>query len=67
MIKCTLCHDIGWVCEEHPGRPWAGPKACGCGAAGMPCSLCNVPEDGKVLRMPDGFEIDDDKDDGWLH
>jgi hypothetical protein len=67
MIKCTLCQDVGWVCEEHPGRPWAGAKACGCGAAGMPCSLCNAPDDGGAPRMPDGFEIDDDKNEGWLH
>ena len=24
-MKCTLCQDIGWVCEEHPGRPCAPP------------------------------------------
>jgi hypothetical protein len=31
----------------------------------MPCPACNVPEDGEAPRMPDGFEIEDDKD-GWL-
>jgi hypothetical protein len=61
MIKCTLCHDVGWVCEEFPGRSF-----CGCGAAGMPCSLCNAPEDGEAPRMPDGFKIEDDKG-SWLH
>jgi hypothetical protein len=34
MTKCTLCRDIGWVCERHPQLPWDGPKACGCGAPG---------------------------------
>jgi hypothetical protein len=24
-MKCTLCQDIGWVCETHPGKPWNGP------------------------------------------
>lgn len=66
MMECTLCQDVGWVCEEHPGRPWAGPRACGCGAAGIPCPLCNVSEDGEAPRMPDGFEIEDN-DEGWLH
>jgi hypothetical protein len=66
MIKCTLCHDCGWVCETHAGRPWDGPQACSCGAAGMPCPWCNIPEDGEEPRMPEGFEIDVDKD-GWRH
>lgn len=66
MIKCTLCQDIGWICEEHSGRPWAGAYACGCGAAGMPCPHCNVPEAGEAPRMPVGFDTEDDKDD-WLH
>jgi hypothetical protein len=28
MMVCKRCDDSGWVCEEHPGRPWAGPHAC---------------------------------------
>jgi hypothetical protein len=20
-MKCTLCQDIGWLCEIHPGKP----------------------------------------------
>ena len=66
MSICTRCDDCGWVCEEHPGRPWGGPHACGCGAAGMPCSLCDLPEDGEEPRMPDGFQTNFDKD-GWCH
>ena len=65
MITCIYCQEVGWVCEEHPGLPWAGAQACGCGAAGMPCSACDVPENGEAPRMPGGFEIEDDKD-GWL-
>jgi hypothetical protein len=63
---CHQCNDCGWVCEEHPGRPWQVQHACPCGAAGMPCPNCNVPTDGKRPRMPEGFETDAAKD-GWRH
>lgn len=39
-MNCSHCHNTGWVCESHFGRPWSGPSACGCGDAGVPCS-CN--------------------------
>jgi hypothetical protein len=61
-MACDLCEDCGWVCEEHPGRPWEGPHACTCGAAGAPCPRCNVPTEGEVPRMPDGFEIEVDEE-----
>ncbi|TKT42540.1 hypothetical protein FDR95_28960 [Rhizobiaceae bacterium LC148] len=44
-MRCERCKDIGWVCEAHPNKPWAGPKACHCGAAGMPCPSCNPVND----------------------
>jgi hypothetical protein len=59
MIKCTLCHDIGWVCETHPGKPWNGPNACPCGAA---CPWCNQYDDETPPRMPEGFLVEIDKD-----
>jgi hypothetical protein len=35
--RCKLCCDAGWVCENHPDRPWGDyPNGCECGA-GMPC------------------------------
>ncbi len=41
--KCGICLGSGWVCEEHPTRPWGGmtksKRACECGA-GAPC-VCN--------------------------
>jgi hypothetical protein len=41
LIKCSLCQDCGWVCENHPGRPWEGPHACNCGGAGaLPVVQC---------------------------
>jgi hypothetical protein len=51
--KCTLCGDVGWVCD-------------GCGSAGAPCPWCNVPGEGEAPRMPDGFKTEVDKD-GWRH
>jgi hypothetical protein len=64
-MKCTLCEDCGWVCEEHPERPWGGKYACICGGAGAPCPRCNVTEN-EPPRMPEGFRTEIDKD-GWRH
>src|ERR1700722_4428055 len=36
-MKCSACEDCGWVCENHPEKPWEGEHACRCGGAGMPC------------------------------
>jgi hypothetical protein len=30
-MKCIFCADTGWVCENHPRRPWEGPHGCDCG------------------------------------
>ena len=39
----TICDNGGWVCENHPDRPWSGTskRADACGGAGMPCEACN--------------------------
>jgi hypothetical protein len=66
MIRCILCADTGWVCENHPRRPWDGPHACDCGGAGMACPTCNVADDSEAPRLPDGFKTEVDKD-GWRH
>jgi hypothetical protein len=43
VVRCPICDNTGWVCENHPDRPWRGTSqradACNCGA-GMPCE-CN--------------------------
>jgi hypothetical protein len=44
-MKCILCADTGWVCENHPRRPWEGPHGCDCGGAGMPCPVCNMADE----------------------
>ena len=65
VIICWRCDGSGWVCESHPERPWQGAQACGCGAAGMQCLLCN-PSDGLTPpRMPADFV--DDEDGGTCH
>jgi hypothetical protein len=63
-LRCTLCDDGGWVCENHPEVPWEGPRACPCGGAGAPCPRCNAPAGDDPPRLPDGFRTELDKD-GW--
>jgi hypothetical protein len=58
MINCTLCDDCGWVCENHPDRPWQGPRACDCGGAGAPCPSYNLAEGHEMPRLP--FTPDDE-------
>lgn len=40
-MKCEVCKDQGWVCENHPKNAWNGKRCCG--GAGMPCE-CNSGE-----------------------
>ena len=44
LMACSVCDNTGWVCEEHPDRPWRGTSqradACDCVRVGMPCE-CN--------------------------
>jgi hypothetical protein len=54
-MKCLLCVDCGWVCENHPDRPWEGEHACTCGGAGAACARCNAPKEGTAPRPPEGF------------
>ncbi len=49
-FACLNCEDNLWVCEGHPHRPWNGGEGC-CGAAGMPCAVCNT---GPVPAMEPG-------------
>jgi hypothetical protein len=34
--NCPICRGIGWVCENHPEKPWDSELGCVCGA-GAPC------------------------------
>ena len=58
-MTCPRCYDTRWVCEAHPERPWeGGPRACGCGATGEPCPVCNRKNDDDLPEMADGFVVD---------
>lgn len=41
--ECRVCDNTGWVCENHPDRPWDTLRedSCTCGA-GMPCRVCQL-------------------------
>ena len=70
-MRCEVCEDTGWVCENHPDRPSdcggsASKRVCGCGA-GMPCLMCNTPKLGERPRMPPDFTPRDDADKGPIH
>jgi hypothetical protein len=41
-MKCALCEDTGWVCENHPDTPWNGEHARSCGSAGMRPALSAI-------------------------
>jgi hypothetical protein len=60
VMKCIPCADTGWVCENHPRRPWEGAHARDCGAAGMPCAACKTSDVGVSPAMPDGFKTEVD-------
>src|SRR5258705_12066602 len=60
-MKCLLCDGCGWVCENHPDKPWEGEHACPCGGAGMPCRHCNMRGGDEDPRPPEGFRTDADK------
>jgi hypothetical protein len=36
MTNCFRCEDCGWVCENHPDRPWQGAYARECGWRALP-------------------------------
>jgi hypothetical protein len=58
MKWCARCENCRWVCEAHSDRPWLGAHACGCGAAGAPCPICNATDELTTPNMPEGFQAD---------
>ena len=54
-MKCAVCDDCGWVCENHPDRPFQGERACTCGGAGAPCPRCNESDEDTKPQAPEGI------------
>jgi hypothetical protein len=55
-MTCTTCQGARWVCEAHADRPWNDhPNACRYGEPGMPCLLCNAPQEGERPALPTDF------------
>jgi len=38
MLSCPRCQDTGWICEQHPDKPFGHDR---CMGPGDPCSACN--------------------------
>jgi hypothetical protein len=57
--RCETCDGTGWVCEDHPDRPWGElsrrADACDCGDA-TACS-CNVGTTGDAELLRAGYCI----------
>ena len=65
-MKCSLCKDCGWVCEDHPDQPVGRPSRLPVRCRRRALPVCNIPEDGASPRLPDGFKTEIGKD-GWRH
>ena len=47
--KCRVCRGLGWVCENHPERPWLDEvDGCQC-SAGMRCECQDNDEEEPVI------------------
>jgi hypothetical protein len=55
-MKCTVCEDFGWVCEDHRDMPWDRVH------------VVHPPRSDLVHppRLPAGTHIEFDKK-GWRH
>lgn len=59
--ECPICGGDGWVCENHPDKPWEGADVparfrCSCGGAGMPCRCTGT----SYIQLPRKEENSDD-------
>ena len=50
-MKCEICKDDEWVCENHPNVAWEYGDSC-CGGAGMPC-ICSPLHKSKTGIEPE--------------
>ena len=58
-MPCPRCADVGWVCDNHPDKPWdkTAPNGCECGV-GSPCPECNSFDHSNPPAPPRSYEID---------
>jgi hypothetical protein len=50
--------------RAHPDKPWDGPRACGCGAPGDPCPVCNNRiDENNELELSEDFIVDIKRED----
>jgi hypothetical protein len=59
QMTSLRCYGTHCLCEAHPHMAWEGEYACGCGAPGMPCPICNASDGVTPPKMPPGFVEDE--------
>lgn len=62
--KCPICFGIGWVCENHPDKPWNKEIGCECGA-GVPCNCNGGGKPG--VDEPDTSQVMNEQNDTTQH
>ena len=56
-MKCEICKDEGWVCENHPNVAWNyGYPEC-CGGAGMMCTCHSQYGKGREADFSEDFSM----------
>jgi hypothetical protein len=59
--ECPNCKGLGWVCENHPKRPWSDAIGCTCGA-GMMCKCQRMNKNEREgIEEPDVSQVLDEK------
>jgi hypothetical protein len=53
---CPNCKGLGWVCENHPRRPWSDSFGCTCGA-GMLCKCVRDRNIREGIEEPDVSQV----------
>ena len=43
VTTCSRCEDSGWVCEDHPERPWDGRMRAAAVAPARPAPIATLP------------------------
>jgi hypothetical protein len=63
QFVCETCAGAGWVCENHPDKPWLRPPVgCLCGVR-APCPRCNKFSAESRPEVSEQFETMEEVDD----